>query len=224
MREGLQVRPLALDLFSGTGSLTKRALAAGYEVHSFDILELPLEDPRLFHHRGDIRTADIPRGADFAWASPPCEGFSVAAIGKSWTAELPRRPKSDSARIGLDLLRYTIRTIAEKEPLWWVIENPRGMMRKIIDDVFVDNGIIDYKRETVSYCQYGDDRMKPTDLWTNIHGWAPRPICKNGAPCHVAAPRGSKTGTQGRGSYLERSKIPPALLDEILQAAARSQR
>ncbi len=224
VREGVPVNPIALDLFSGTGSLTKRAVAAGYAVQSFDIIDTPLAGPDHAHHQGDIRAAVIPNGATFLWASPPCEGFSIAAIGKSWTADLPRRPKSDTARLGLDLLRHAIRTIAETDPLFWCIENPRGMMRKIIDDIFIDNGIINYKRETVSYCQYGDDRMKPTDIWTNAHGWTPRPICRNGAPCHTPAPRGSKTGTQGRGSYLDRSKIPPALLDEILQAVARSQR
>ena len=43
-------------------------------------------------------------------------------------------------------------------------------------------------------------------------------MCKNGDPCHVAAPRGSKTGTQGlKGSY-ERSKIPEDLCLEILKS------
>lgn len=57
--------------------------------------------------------------------------------------------------------------------------------------------------------------MKPTDIWTNAHFWKPKPMCKNGMPCHVAAPRGSRTGTQGIGTYKDRSRIPSALFEEI---------
>jgi hypothetical protein len=71
-------------------------------------------------------------------------------------------------------------------------------------------------RHTVTYCQYGDDRMKPTDIWTNNTKWSPRPMCKNGDSCHTAAPRGSKTGTQGRKGNYERSMIPPVLCAEAL--------
>ena len=77
------------------------------------------------------------------------------------------------------------------------------------------------QRHTVTYCQYGDNRMKPTDLWTNIANWVPRPMCKNGAPCHEAAPRGSRTGTQGRDGAVVRSMVPYALGQEILEAIER---
>ena len=62
-------------------------------------------------------------------------------------------------------------------------------------------------RVTIWYCQYGDDRAKPTDIWSNHiydpmfnpNGWKPRPECWNGREdCHESAPRGSKTGTQGK--------------------------
>lgn len=59
--------------------------------------------------------------------------------------------------------------------------------------------------------------MKPTDIWTNDLEWRPRPMCKNGDTCHVAAPRGSKTGTQGRAGSYERSKVPIALGTEIIK-------
>ena len=69
-------------------------------------------------------------------------------------------------------------------------------------------------------CKYGDDRAKPTDIWTNSKTWIPRPVCKNGNPdCHhQRAPRGSKTGTQGRKGSYERSKIPNELCFEILKS------
>ena len=72
-------------------------------------------------------------------------------------------------------------------------------------------------RNTVTYCQYGDDRMKPTDIWTNFKEWIPKDMCKNGNPCHISAPRGSKTGTQGLKGAIERGVIPPALFNEIFE-------
>lgn len=57
--------------------------------------------------------------------------------------------------------------------------------------------------------------MKPTDWWTNCKAWIPHPMCKNGDPCHEAAPRGSKTGTQGICGAIERGRIPNELCNEI---------
>jgi len=73
-------------------------------------------------------------------------------------------------------------------------------------------------RRTVTYCQYGDTRMKPTDIWTNHKQWTPKPICKNGDSCHVSAPRGSRTGTQGLKGNMERSVVPRNLCIEILES------
>lgn len=78
------------------------------------------------------------------------------------------------------------------------------------------NFMKDLPRYTVTYCQYGDSRMKPTDIWTNHPEPNFKPMCKNGMPCHVSAPRGSKTGTQGLKGSVERSKIPTELCDHIV--------
>ena len=154
------------------------------------------------------------------WTSPPCTAFSVASMGKHWNKE-DRSPKTDNAKMGLALLDKTIEVIKlnlKKNPdMVWFIENPRGMMRKVIDEVFKKHNITDYERKTVTYCQYGDKRMKPTDIWTNLKDWDSRPMCKNGSPCHEAAPRGSKTGTQGLKNAKDRGVIPPALFEEIFE-------
>ena len=71
-------------------------------------------------------------------------------------------------------------------------------------------------RYTVTYCQYGDTRMKPTDIWTNHPNPQFKPMCKNGDLCHVPAPRGSKTGTQGLKNSRERSVIPKQLCQHIV--------
>lgn len=71
-------------------------------------------------------------------------------------------------------------------------------------------------RYTVTYCQYGDNRMKPTDIFTNHLNPQFKPMCKNGDKCHEAAPRGSKTGTQGLKGSKERSVIPSELCKHIV--------
>ncbi len=58
--------------------------------------------------------------------------------------------------------------------------------------------------------------MKPTDIWTNHPMPMFKPMCKNGDSCHVPAPRGSKTGTQGLKNAKERSRIPRKLCEHIV--------
>jgi len=71
-------------------------------------------------------------------------------------------------------------------------------------------------RYTVTYCQYGDTRMKPTDIWTNHQDPQFKPPCHNGDSCHVSAPRGARTGTQGLHGSVERSVIPKQLCEHIV--------
>jgi hypothetical protein len=120
-------------------------------------------------------------------------------------------PKTETAILGIKIVEKTIEIINHFNPKYWFIENPRGMLRKM-------DMMKEFKRHTITYCQYGDDRMKPTDIWTNSDIWTPRKICKNGDKCHISAPRGSRTGTQGRSNAYERSKIPNQLCKEILKS------
>jgi len=204
-----------LELFAGSKSIGKACDELGIESFSSDI-----EDFGGIDYVADILAFDpskIPFFPDVIWASPPCTGFSVAAIGSHWTGGVGAYvPKSATAKLGIRLVLQTIAIIryyqALNPKLIWYIENPRGVMRKML---FMQ----EFKRHTVTYCQYGDERMKPTDIWTNNLNWTPRPHCKNGDTCHVAAPRGSRTGTQGRKGSYERSMIPHALCMEVIQSA-----
>jgi len=195
-----------LELFCGTKSIGKVFKAAGHEVFSVDIDVM--HEPDLCADILKIDLSLLPWIPDVIWASPPCTTFSVASMGHHWGGgNGAYQPKTKEAIIGLRLMAKTKGIILKLNPKLWFIENPRGVMRKVIG--------LDKYRKTVTYCQYGDYRMKPTDIWTNAN-WAPRPMCKNGSPCHEAAPRGSKTGTQGLKGAVNRGVIPAQLCEEIL--------
>lgn len=203
-----------IELFSGTKSFSKVMKKHGHSTLTFD--NNIILNPDIF---GDIlkERNDIAKGDDILWASPPCTAFSVASIGSHWKGGVGAYiPKTNKALLAIKLVEKTILIIEKSKPKFWFIENPRGMLRKMpfMEKFLERNGGI---RHTVTYCQYGDTRMKPTDIWTNCKNWKPKPMCKRGSPCHEAAPRGSKTGTQGIKGAKDRGRIPSKLFIEILK-------
>lgn len=108
-----------------------------------------------------------------------------------------------------------IRLLRDLRPTLYFIENPRGMMRKMPWMQWSP-------MYTVTYCAYSTKlpieqrRMKPTDIWTNHPNPNFLPPCKNGDPCHVRAPRGSVTGTQGL-KLVDKYRIPDDLCDHIVR-------
>lgn len=203
---------IIFDFFAGTGSSTQAFKDAGHTVITFEFDDYfeATEHVDIFDLTAQELLERYGR-PDFIWASPPCTAFSVASMGHHWGGGLRAyEPKTEAARISQELVAHTLKLIAELNPSkGWLMENPRGMLRKLP----VVQGL---ERRSVTYCRYGDKRMKPTDLWGVLPNWKPREMCKNGQPCHEAAPRGSKTGTQGLKGAKERSRVPYALGEEIL--------
>lgn len=205
-----------LELFAGSRSVGNEADKLGFEVFSCDWQ--PFEKIKFVGDIENLTKDDVPFIPDVIWASPDCTTYSIAAISHHRDNGTPKSEyaiKCDSVnKHFMELIKYYI---SINPNLKYFIENPRGYFRKMdflnrfLDDT---NGI----RQTVWYCQYGDDRAKPTDIFTNCREWSPRPMCKNGNPnCHhQKAPRGSKTGTQGRKGSYERSMIPKELCQEVL--------
>ncbi len=205
---------LIFDLFSGTGSSTQAFADAGHRVFRFEIdTSFEAEEYVDVFDLSVEYLLEIYGQPDFVWASPPCTAFSVASMGHHWIAggKTPQ-PRTEAARYSQELVAHTRNLLEQLNPQFgFLIENPRGMLRKL-------PVVAGLQRQSVTYCRYGDKRMKPTDLWGVVPHWKPREMCKNGMPCHEAAPRGSKTGTQGLKGSKERSRVPYELGREILDA------
>ena len=206
-----------LELFAGTRSISRAFEARGHETFS---IEWDKQHPDISWYAdiGTVTTQDILEKfgvPDVVWASPDCTSYSIAAISHHRIKEADGNlsPKSDYAKFCDKVNKHVIEMISElleiNPNMIYFLENPRGGMRKM-------NFMKGLPRYTVTYCQYGDTRMKPTDLWTNHPNPRFKPMCKNGDPCHESAPRGSKTGTQGRKNAKERSRIPKLLCEHIV--------
>ena len=205
-----------LELFAGSRSVGKEAEKLGIDVFSVDWTDY--ENINLVKDIEFLQKDDIPFIPDIVWASPDCTTYSIASCSTHRTNSI--EPKSDYAKKCDKVNQHWISLIKEwlkdNPNLIFFIENPRGMLRKM---PFMQ----EFKRHTIWYCQYGDDRAKPTDIWTNSETWQPRKECKNGNPnCHhQRAPRGSKTGTQGKKGSYDRSIIPSELCEEIMQSTLK---
>lgn len=218
-----------LELFAGTRSIGKAFESHGHQVFSVEWSK-DFENIDLY---ADVLTVTADTilekfgRPDVIWASPDCTTFSVAAIShhrrkNHVTGNLD--PVSDYAKFCDTVDQHVLQLIRELKPKYYFIENPRGGMRKM-------TWMQGLPRYTVTYCQYGDTRMKPTDIWTNHPDPQFRPICKNGDPCHERAPRSATLkklksqgiemevgGTQyGLKGSRDRSVIPPALCAHIVK-------
>src|SRR3972149_11190382 len=162
-----------LDLFSGLGGFSEAFKDRGHSVITFDI------DPD-FHADwvcdvGELNT--LPK-ADAILASPPCQCFSMMSLARYWNRN--NTPKNEEAYLSLELVRHTMKLIGDSNPRFWVLENPRAKLRKLIGPPIT----------TVTWCQYGAKVQKMTDFWGNLPPSFEARKCKNGDACHTSAPRG----------------------------------
>ena len=187
-----------LDLFSGLGGASQ----AMEEDEDWEVFTVDFEEkfePDICADVLEFLPEDFEDDYDLIWASPPCDRFTVAQIGRYWDREDGILLPEDSSVVNrIALVYHSLFLINSLGSDYWFLENPRGMLRKVIGA----------PRATITYCQYGDERMKPTDLWGKHPSSFPYLKCNNGDDCHESSPRGSKTGTQGLKTSEERAKVP----------------
>lgn len=154
----------------------------------------------------DIRDYHTTEHYDFMTFHPPCTCFSLASVGCHWKN---RKPDKETLK-SIEIVKACIRIINEVNPTYFMIENSMAMLRTLdfMKDFAKRNSFA-----TITYCQYGDTAMKPTDIWYRLPNSFYPKRCKNGMSCHTSAPRGSKTAgsTQGKKDAKERGLVPYGL-------------
>ena len=202
-----------LELFAGTRSIGKAFERRGHEVYSIE-WDKDFENIDWYEDIGKVTAQDIIERfgkPDVIWASPDCSSYSLAAISHHRVKEADGNlaPITEYAKFCDQVNTHVIELIKELNPTYFFIENPRGGLCSM-------RFMQDIPKHLVTYCQYGYPYMKPTHIFTNY----PNPEfkhCQNGAKCHEPAPRGSKNGLQGIKGAKDRSRIPDALCNYIVE-------
>jgi hypothetical protein len=206
-----------VELFAGTCSFSNVAKERGHKTFTTDFDDcfnvnlvadiLDLESQRIVFE--EIKDADV------VWMSPVCTYWSLSAGNTYWTKF--RMPRNDKAIEGIKMMMFC-RFVADycvKHNKIFFIENPNGRAVWILDNQYL---------KRVWYCQYGDSRAKPTNIWTNLNIEF-KTCSNNNKNCnHESAPRGSKTGTQGLKGSKERSVVPRDLCLEIIKCCESAEK
>jgi hypothetical protein len=202
-----------LDLFSGLGGWSQAFAARSHQVVTVDI-ELGFK-PTLCADIMTLTLADFGQWAekgqtdpgsaifDVILASPPCNCFSVASIYRHWKDS---RPKDDATVKAIKLVGHTLDLIISLHPRFWILENPRGMMRHVLGKPAI----------TTFYAAWGMPYLKPTDLWGVLPDIAWRKPTK-----WEKAPRGAHTGVQSNAFGI-RKRWPVNMSNSIAGPALRA--
>ena len=212
---GVRRRIRVLDLCSGTKSLAR---AVKRLVPNAKVVTVDIDSGFAPSIVADVRqwdaTAAFPPGYfDIIWASPPCTEYSRAKT--TGERDLVTADAIVSACIGI---------IEAMRPRAWIIENPRALLRT---RPFMEKYAA--LRHTVTYCKYGFDYRKETDIWTNLDVEL-RPRCAMCSPCHWMRtlgrhPRVAQSGPSSDGRpgipTAEAYTVPPNLIRKLFTAALR---
>ena len=203
-------KPIFLELFSGTKTMSNTAEDFGYEVFNIDIDESL--NPTLAADIFELEVEDIEAHCggrpEVIWASPDCTQFSYARGAKnefSRAAQTAKLTLSEDAERAVELVVKTQALIDGLDPVYAFMENPyHGALKdqKCVKHLpFVD----------VYYCAYEWPHQKKTRIWGNFPPqWIARTTCSHSS--HI--------NCKGVGNARTRSEIPPLLCQEIFRALA----
>jgi hypothetical protein len=205
-----------LDLFCGLGGFS----AAFEDSDRWRVTAVDIEgrfEPDIEADVFDLRPSDFDTEYDVVLASPPCKYFSAARNiteggDPAWNNGTP---VADGACDAVALVYHTLGVIHGLSPTFWFVENPgTGRLSSIIGP----------PTGRVTYCQYGQQHQKPTDLWGDHPPMTYR-RCAPGADCHDETGGYEPDRSQPRLGTLsesddpaERAKVPAALSAAIRDA------
>lgn len=207
-----------IELYCGSGGFTEVSRTYGIECISFDSRRRKGTcEPAI---RIDINTIDLNFFSNFdvfiLWAGLPCDIWSNASGGFHLDKDF--NPKTDKAKIHLDLYFKTIEIIKICNPDFFFIENPRGKLRTFppLLEMVKSNELFIYE---TSLDHYGFPTIKPTNIFTNFEDLNLKPVSRFG--------RGNKNNVPGTFNNLtksQRQKTPEKLYRSIIGQCLKSSR
>ncbi|MHA2047389.1 MAG: DNA cytosine methyltransferase [Candidatus Thorarchaeota archaeon] len=221
---------VCVDFFSGLGGFSE----AFRDREDWKVIRFDYD--RKFRHIPNTQIVDIMKldilrlrklGAlkpDILLMSPPCECFSLMSVYHYW---IEGRPKVQKTRDAIALVNRSLELKDLLQPDFWVLENPNGMMVKVLGkpNHYTWWGAWYSERDLMMLRlkELGIELppMKPTSLWGVLPDiqWRPKP--KKGE--YQAAPRGSKSGIQNSKLRPEvRSCIPYDFSLALVEAVENS--
>jgi site-specific DNA-cytosine methylase len=202
-----------IDLCSGLGGASQAFVDEGHEVITVDIEKKfrPTIQADVQHIpiRSDLKP-------DLVIFSPPCQCFSVLSIRYHWQKDGTPNPETVKA---IGLVKKGLKEIERIKPRYWIMENPMGMLRKVIGK----------PPNTIRMSDYGAPWKKMTDLWGNVPlpmlmAMRPWPKIKRGSH-EVGSTQGNKIwwprrteAWQRKLTSAERAKWPYGLSKAVLDA------
>jgi len=197
-----------LELFSGNGDISKAFKLRGHEVYRIDWsekvdAELHADISKLTLEEVVELCGGVP---DVIWASPDCTTYSIATH-RHRTLKEGLYPKTEYAK-QCDITNVKMWGLIDHLLLhgtkYYFVENPRGRMRHM-------PFVIGRNRYGITYCSYGRDSMKPTDIWTNHPNPSFEVMCTTKNPPH----RHAEWGSEVKRDYLSRGEMPVQLCNHI---------
>jgi hypothetical protein len=185
-----------ISLFDSTGNWSEPYKKAGYNV-----IQRDLKLGNDIYRDMELAMYDRYEGMKVhgIMAAVPCTDF--ANSGARWWAQKANQPAPDVDFMQFDnrleyfvgIVLATLAVIEWLQPKWWVIENPRGRIRKLVPE-------IGKPRLIFQPWYYGDPYTKQTFLYGNFNPNLPQ--------TRVLPLEGSKTHKMGSSQQDERSITP----------------
>jgi len=166
-----EAKRIILDLCGGTG-----AWSAPYRESGYDVRLVTLPDC-------DVRDYIPPEHVHGILAAPPCDHFSVSGA-QYWKA----KDADGRTKEALSIVNACLEIIKKTNPVWWVMENPVGRLRKWVGPPVM----------TFNPCDYGDPYTKKTLLWGSFRLPVKNPVepvraCAQGSWVQQLGGKGEKT-------------------------------
>lgn len=202
-----------LELFKGSGSITKY-----YEGTDNEVISLDFEkkyEPDICCDIMDWNYKEYPVGYfDIIWASPECKIFShlqYTWIGRKWKNKQELKEQRD---IHSKFIKKTIEIIKYFNPTFYFIENPlQSKIWDYVEDEYKNKFVI------VDYCYFEYNYKKPTKILTNKELENKRCSCKKHdmrIGLHGCKMVNAVVKKKDNTNLMDRYSIPPLLLKYLL--------